>query len=320
MADLITAGVTCYNAAGTVERAVRSARAQAWAPLEIVVVDDASSDGSADVLARLAGEVAGLRVVRHQTNRGVAAARNTVIANARGAFLAFFDDDDESQPQRLAEQHRRITDYERATNAAEVACYTATEQRYPDGAVRYSPALGMDVTPAPAGMDVARLILLGKPVAGGAGVCPTSSLMARTDVFRGAGGFDESLRRHEDTDFNLRLALRGAHFPGLSAPLVAQTVTVAPDKTLDVDRANLIQFTRKHRELLRSWNWYDFNMRWCEMKFDLLEHGLVDALPHLVRLFFTSPSKFVRKAAWSLPNRRHYRKYDFHADSRGRNG
>jgi glycosyltransferase involved in cell wall biosynthesis len=315
--DLITVGITCFNASDSLERAVRSAQAQIWPAIEIVAVDDGSTDGSPVILERLARDDRRIRVIRHAENRGVAAARNTVLRNATGAFVAFFDDDDESLPERLTAQHERIVDYERAARADRVLCYTATEQRYPDGKCRYSSTLGMDVTPAPSGMEVARLILLGKPVRGGPGTCPTSSLMARSETLRIAGEFDEALRRHEDTDLNLRLALQGAHFAGLSRAMVVQTVTFAADKTLQVDRQNFIEFTRKHRELLQEWSWYEFSLNWNEMKFDILQHGMRRALPQMMRLVFMSPSKFVRKVAWSFPNRSAYRKYGY---PRGRDG
>jgi GT2 family glycosyltransferase len=169
----------------------------------------------------------------------------------------------------------------------------------------------MDVTPAPAGEAVARLILTGEPVRSDTGTCPTSSQMARRAVYERSGGFDESLRRHEDTDFNLRLALQGAHFAGLSDPLVVQTVTFAGDKTLDEERRYALQLIDKHRELLERWNWYEFCRRWAEMKYATLEGGAMTALPHLARLLIASPLKLARKAAWSLPNRENYRRYGY---------
>ncbi len=314
--DLISIGITCFDAEDTVESAVRSAQAQTWAPIEIVAVDDGSSDASWSVLQRLASGDARMRIVRHPENRGVGAARNTLLEHATGAFVAFFDDDDVSRPERLAEQHRRIVEYERSTGATLVACYTATEHRYPDGSVDYSPALGMDATPAPAGQDVARLILLGKPAPGGAGLAPTASLMARRRVFDAAGGFDAGLRRHEDTDFNLRLALRGAHFAGLATPLVLQTMTFTPDKRVAAERESALAFIEKHREVLERWRWYDFARLWCEMKFAWFDGGLVRALPYATRIAVTAPLKTARKVAWAFPNRKRYRRY---ADS-GRSG
>ena len=312
--DLITVGITCFNAEDTIERAVRSAQAQTWRPLEIVVVDDSSTDESWKILERLADEDERIHLIGHSENRGVGAARNSVLEHASGVFVAFFDDDDISQPERLAEQYRRIVEYEIETGEGKVVCYTATDQSYPDGETRYSPTLGMDSTPAPAGESVARLILLGTPVAGGAGACPTSSQMARRGLYESVGGFDGGFRRHEDTDLNLRLALAGAHFVGLSKPLVGQTVTITGDKSVAEDRRYALRLIEKHGELLRTWKWYEFSRRWTEMKYSMLEAGTVKALPHIIGLFFRSPLKLARKTAWALPNRKSYKRYRYPHD------
>ena len=112
---LFTIAVTCFNAEGTIERAVRSALAQTWSPREIVVVDDASTDGSAVLLREFERTHDEIRVIRHDSNRGVAEARNTLLAHARGAVIAFFDDDDESVPGRLEQQYRASSITSRST-------------------------------------------------------------------------------------------------------------------------------------------------------------------------------------------------------------
>jgi glycosyltransferase involved in cell wall biosynthesis len=315
--DLISVGITCFNAEKSIEKAVRSAQDQTWQPIEIVAVDDCSTDNSWSILEGLALEDGRLRVIRHLKNKGVGAARNSILKNARGSFVAFFDDDDASRPERLAEQHRRITEYERDTGSSTVLCFTATERLYPDGEVEYLPCLGMDMTPAPAGIEVARLILLGEPVAGSAGVCPTCSQMARREVYQLAAGFDERLTRHEDTDLNLRLVLKGAHIAGMSNPLVVQTMTFARDKSVSEEHRNAMALIDKHGELLREWNWYNFSRLWCEMKFALLDGGVRKAFPYLMRLLFTSPVKLVRKTMWALPNRKLYRRFTYSHDSSG---
>lgn len=307
--DLITIGITCFNAQESVENAVQSARTQTWPSIEIVVVDDHSSDGSWPVLERLAADDPRIHIVRHDKNQGVAASRNTVLERAAGAFVAFFDDDDVSRPERLAVQHARILDYERETGAKTVVCYSATRQVFPGGETRYSPTLGMDVTPAPAGEDVARLILLGRPVGRDTGICPTSSQMARREVYELVGGFDDSFRRHEDTDLNLRLALKGGHFAGISKPLVLQTVTTTGDKVVDIERRYAHQLIERNRELLKRWNWYEFSSRWTEMKYATLDGGVKSAAPHFLKLLVSSPLKFTRKLTWALSHRDNYKRF-----------
>lgn len=85
--------VPVYNCADYVERCVRSIMAQTHRDLEIICVNDGSSDGSGAILDRLALEDARVRVI-HQKNAGVSAARNAGVLAATGAFLTFVDSDD----------------------------------------------------------------------------------------------------------------------------------------------------------------------------------------------------------------------------------
>ena len=93
-----------YNAQDTIVRAVRSVLDQTYADLELVLVDDASTDASIEsVRAHLAatGGDDRIRYVAHPTNRRAAAARNTGVASATGEFVAFVDSDDEMLPTYL---------------------------------------------------------------------------------------------------------------------------------------------------------------------------------------------------------------------------
>jgi hypothetical protein len=86
-----------YNRRDTILRSVASVRAQSFADWELLVVDDGSTDGTADVLQGIDSR---LRLIR-QDNRGVAGARNTGLAAARGSLIAFLDSDDEWTPHHL---------------------------------------------------------------------------------------------------------------------------------------------------------------------------------------------------------------------------
>src|SRR6186997_107440 len=81
---LITIGLTCFNAAATVGRAVTSALRQDWPTKEIIVVDDASKDMSSAILEKLASHHTEIRIIRHRINTGLSGALNTIIREARG--------------------------------------------------------------------------------------------------------------------------------------------------------------------------------------------------------------------------------------------
>lgn len=303
----ITIGITAYNAEETIALAVNSALGQTWSDTEIVVVDDCSTDGTADVLSELAKSVDRLRIVRHTENRGVGAARNTILEHATGAFIAFFDDDDESDPRRVETQYARIVDYERATGAGLVLCYTARRQILPDGTDRFEATLGMDATPAPSGKAVADLILLGRPTRWGRGSCATCSQMARRSVFDAVGGFDDRLRRGEDTDLNLRIALAGGHFAGISAPLVTQRIALTADKRHDLELENVLAFINRHADAFPSPAWYRFTVDWYIAKFELIAGRWVMAARGMALLGLRHPIKMSRRVVWSWPRRDYYK-------------
>ena len=94
--------VPVFNRAGSIPRALESVAAQTFQDYEIIVVDDGSTDGSADVVERLG--LARVRLIRSPQNRGAAAARNIGISAASGQWIAFLDSDDFWAPDKLAHQ------------------------------------------------------------------------------------------------------------------------------------------------------------------------------------------------------------------------
>ncbi len=93
--------VPLYNSAATLERCLASARGQTLADIEILVADDASTDGSAALAERIAGEDARIRVVRLSSNGGKPRAMNVMMAQAQGDWVAVLDADDAIDPTRL---------------------------------------------------------------------------------------------------------------------------------------------------------------------------------------------------------------------------
>ncbi len=267
-AALITVGMTSYCASGTIARAIASALAQDWPNLELVIVDDCSPDDSVQVIQAAIAGASNARLIRRGTNGGPAAARNTVLAAAHGAFVAFFDDDDESLPGRLRVQQARLLAHEAHTGATLVACYASGHRRYPNGYTLQIDAIGSRGS-APIGEAVADYLLFNGQHDGlfyGGGT-PTCALMARRETFETVGGFDEGLRRIEDVDFAVRLARAGGHFIGCPEALYLQHATEGSDKTPLMNLKAELQLVDKHADYLRSKRRYAYARDWFKIRF-----------------------------------------------------
>ena len=182
---LVSVIIPTYNRAELVGDAVASVLAQTHADLELVVVDDGSTDATSDVLAGCGDPR--LRVLR-QENRGVSAARNAGAAASSGSMLALLDSDDVWLPEKLSLQlaYMEATGHE-VSQTGEIRIRgdrrvnPMKKHRKPDGAF-FRRAL--------------RLCL----------VSPSSVMMTRR-VFEEAGPFDETLPACEDYDLWLRILL-----------------------------------------------------------------------------------------------------------------
>lgn len=117
MTPAVSVIVPAHNAAPTLERTLRAALSQTVSDIEVIVVDDGSSDGTADVASSLAREDSRLRLIG-QANAGVAAARNAGLAAARAALVAPLDADDLWHPEKLERQAAHL---EAAGSAAGMA-------------------------------------------------------------------------------------------------------------------------------------------------------------------------------------------------------
>jgi glycosyltransferase involved in cell wall biosynthesis len=185
---------------------VRSVLAQTLPPCELIIVDDGSTDGSLEELARLPPAPFPVRVLR-QANAGQSAARNAAAREATGEFLAFIDQDDSWHPRHLEELVEPL--------AAD-----------PDVGWAYCDFDEMDLE----GNLVTRAFIrtLGVPhpkrtiyecVAGDLMVLPSASVMRRA-AFEQAGGFDESLCGYEDDDLFVRFFRLGWDHVFVARPLL----------------------------------------------------------------------------------------------------
>ena len=140
--ELITIGIPCFNAKDTILRALKSALNQDWSNKEILVIDDASTDQSPETIQNFIEQHPNVNLIKNNSNAGPAVARQTILNEAKGSFIAFFDDDDESLPERLTAQYKHICSYEQKTGKSLIACYASGKRLYPNGYEMEMTAIG----------------------------------------------------------------------------------------------------------------------------------------------------------------------------------
>lgn len=196
--------IPTYNHAETLPRAIDSVLAQTFEGFELLVVDDGSTDDTADVVAAYDDDR--VRYVAHETNRGASVARNTGIERARGEFMAFLDSDDEWLPTKLERQlsclRRRSDEWIGAYCEARFALSGNT------GPVRNLLGRWLSAGREPirkeGGQELIKDIMTDR-LHTHAG----SSLLVRSEAVRAIGGFDESFARFQDPEFLVRLLETG---------------------------------------------------------------------------------------------------------------
>lgn len=205
---LVSVIIPTYNRADTIRRSIDSALAQSYRPIEVIVVDDGSSDATRDVL-----EDYGNRIIYiHQNNAGPSVARNTGVGLARGEFIAFLDSDDTWRPTKIARQVRLLlAGGERVPccicNASLIDGDESTTSTFEVSDVISNLQEGFWMNPAP--IIATRFILFNQVV------------MVRRAAFERVGGYKPQMRLLEDHDLAFRLAQLGP-WAFIAEPLVAK--------------------------------------------------------------------------------------------------
>ena len=262
--ESVSVVIPCYNASRYIGGALRSVLAQEWARLEVIVVDDGSSDGSPDLVARDFPQVTVLR----QANQGAAAARNLGVRAAQGDWIAFIDADDLWLPGKLQAQLQCLADHPGARMVYSAWQTWASEDPLPTSAEVDSLLAGASDPgrwAGPSGWIYPQLLL----------DCEvwTSTVVAHRALFDEIGLFDTSLRIGEDYDLWLRASrvtpiLRVARPHALYRQHPASVTRLAPRENYRSvvvsralarwgygdDHAGMASQARVRRALAQSWN------------------------------------------------------------------
>lgn len=193
-APAISVVMAAFNAEPFIGEAIESVLGQTFSDLELIVVDDASTDGTGEVVARFAQLDGRVRILRNETNRGTGASLNRGIAAARADLVGRLDADDICLPHRFERQLQALRQ-----DPDLVVSGTYLQYINADG-----DTLGISEAGPSSDEDFARLRERGEP----AMVMGGTALMRR-DAFDEVGGFDPEFRSAEDLDLFSRMAHLG---------------------------------------------------------------------------------------------------------------
>jgi len=239
---LISVVIPTYNRAATVRGAITSVLQQSWTNIEVIVVDDCSSDDTVATVQNM--QDPRIKLIARDTNGGPSVARNQGIAEAKGDWVAFQDSDDEWLPQKLELQMARIAQMGPSCVAAYCGMVVEGAVERPEGArtyVRYVPPSSAKVTEG----DLKDVLL-------STSIVSTQMLVAQRDVLLKIGCFDEKLHALEDWDLSIRLAEQGS-FAFVDRILVIQRFS---ENSITRDRSNWARsrakMIKKHAARMRD--------------------------------------------------------------------
>lgn len=188
---LISVLIPCYNAAPYISATLQSVLAQTWRPLEIIVVDDGSTDNSAEIVRSFSG--AGVRLYQ-QDNRGQTAALNATLRYATGDFVQYLDADDVLDPEKIALQMARLRDQPGCLASAEWGrFYDIPEQT--------------SFEPESVWRDMDPLDWLVESRADGLGMMFPAIWLIPMPIVRAVGPWDDALTLNNDAEYFTRVLL-----------------------------------------------------------------------------------------------------------------
>jgi glycosyltransferase involved in cell wall biosynthesis len=186
---MISVVIPTYNGSGTVSRAIQSVLNQTTSNFELIVVDDASTDNTGEVIDSFDDKR--IKHLQHKENSGAPAKpKNTGIKEAQGKYIAFLDHDDEWRPKKLEKQAKLLES--RSSKLGVVACNVFDVYENKQKRVKYK--INKNVCRNPL------LEILDKSF-----IHSSSSAMVKAKVLDDVGGFDENMKVSDDWELWLRI-------------------------------------------------------------------------------------------------------------------
>lgn len=240
----VTVGMPVYNDPAGLRRSVPTVFGQTWGgPVRLLVVDDGSTDETADVLASLAAIYDEIEIVRNPVNLGRPFARNKIIELAGDDYLAWLDAGDLWLPRKLELQMATLRREEAADPDTPLLCTGPLRWHYDDRAglrIRVPEVAGDQLHNALTGTLFPYL----------------QAMLGKAEHFRAVGGFDSQLLRRQDYDFLVRFVGEGGRVVGTreDVPLFTYRKSYVGGSAEQVVNSNRI-IRGKHREYYRRFGW-----------------------------------------------------------------
>lgn len=193
MSPFVSIIIPCYNNQDLIQDAIASALSQTYPHIEVLVIDDGSTDGTTDILRTLSDRI----YWETQPNQGAPTARNRGLALAKGTYIKFLDADDVLLPdaiERQIQQSQQIPSNQKAIVHGEALWVDQNLQ----------PITSYSLRSREANEDLIHYILTACPL--------TSCPLHRRDYLLEINGFDPTLPRGQEHDLHLRLALADVEF------------------------------------------------------------------------------------------------------------
>jgi glycosyltransferase involved in cell wall biosynthesis len=202
---LVSVIIPAYNREKFIGRAIKSVLTQTFSDLEVIVVDDCSTDGTAGLASEFSHTDNRVHLIRQQSNAGAQAARYRGIQVARGAYIGFLDSDDEWLPQKLEKQ---MVLFERGSGDLGVV-YGGFTQVYSDG------RSSVNVIPFARG-EIYMNALSGW-------IADMNTLLVRREEFEKLGRLNETVRAFQEWAFCIQLA-KHCNFDFVPEPLAIYNI------------------------------------------------------------------------------------------------
>lgn len=202
--------IPCYNCEDHVKKTISSILNQTFATIEILLINDASTDNTLQILREIEKKHKDIiEVINLKENNGASYVRNYGVENAKGDYILFMDSDDTAEPTLIEKYQVRLKELNKDIEDKYILCYSSYIQIDENDKIISGISKGIQVEPEEIlGYEFTRNYIMS-----------TSGVLVKREKFFEIGGFNENLKYSEDWDLWLRLAEVGG-FSYVDEPLV----------------------------------------------------------------------------------------------------